>query len=99
MLSCQTVRTLHTILGSNLSCPIMGTGIRIVPDGNVGTGFRQALGNSQTDSSTGTTDNSCLALQGEHGQQTGVLRSNSVVVDKESIAIDGSGSHGVQGEV
>ena len=87
------LRTLDAVLGGNLGRPLVATAVGTPPQGDVGTGFSQAMGHGQTDARTGTCNNGRLALEGEHAQQAGVGGSDSVLVDEESILYR-TGSHG-----
>lgn len=85
--------TLNTVLLGNLRCALNGLWVRIVPQGNVGTGFSQAVRDGKSNTRAGTGHNGSLALEGEHVHQAGVLGGNGVVVDEESI-LNWASSHG-----
>lgn len=81
----DSLRTLNTILFSDLGGPFYTLGVAIVPHGHIGTSLGQTLSNGQPDTGASTGNNCSLPLEGEHAHETGVLRSSGVVVDKESI--------------
>lgn len=62
------VATLHTVFGSNLSCTLVAFVVRVVPQRDVGSGFRETLSHGKTDSGTSAGDDGGLALQGEQAQ-------------------------------
>lgn len=64
----------------------------MIGNGDVCTSFRETVGYLEADTSTGTSDDGSLALEGEEAKQAGVLRGGRVVVDEESIG-DRIGSH------
>jgi hypothetical protein len=58
----------------------------VVPDGHVGAGFGESLGDSQSNvTCAGTGYNGGLALEGEEGEDTVRLGSHRGVVDKLSV--------------
>lgn len=89
----DSLRTLNTVLFSDLGSPLDTLSIAIVPHGHIGTSLCQTLSNGQTDTGTGTGNNGSLPLEGEHAHETGMLRSSGVVVDKESIFGNRVSSH------
>lgn len=64
----------------------------MIGNGDVCTSFRETVGHLEADTSTSTSDNGGLALEGEEAEQARVLRGGRVVVDEESIG-DRIGSH------
>lgn len=89
----DSLHTLNTVLFGDLGGPLDTLGIAIVPHSHIGTSLRQTLSNGQTDTSASTGNNCSLSLEGEHTHEAGVLRSSSVVVDKESILGNGVSCH------
>lgn len=87
------LRTLDTVLFSDLGSPLDALSIAIVPHGHIGTSLGQTLSNGQTDTGTSTGNNGSLSLEGEHAHEAGMLRSSGVVVDKESIFGNRVSSH------
>lgn len=89
----DSLRTLNTVLFSDLDSPLDTLSIAIVPHGHIGTSLGQTLSNGQTDTGTSTSNNRSLSFEGEHAHEAGVLRSSGVVVDKESIFGNRASSH------
>lgn len=55
--------------------------VAVVPDGDVGTGLSEGVGNGETDSSSGAGDDGGASLEGEEREDTvGVLGCLGVVV-------------------
>lgn len=72
--------TLYAIGLLNVGSTLNGLLVAVVPDGNVGTGLGEALGNGKTNTSASAGDNGGLALEGEEGKDAVVLGSNGVVL-------------------
>lgn len=85
-------RTLDSVLLSHLSRTLRTLGVASIPHGHVGSSLGQTVSDGETDTGTGTSNNGSFSLQRKHAHQTGMLGSNSVVVDKQSI-LNRIGSH------
>lgn len=72
--------TLHAILLLDLGGTLDGLLVAVVPDGDVGAGLSETLGDGQTDTGASTGDDGGLALQGEEREDLVLLGGSSVVL-------------------
>jgi hypothetical protein len=84
--------TLNTVLLGNLGGTLNSFCVGFIPQCHIGTGLSQALGNSETNTGSGTSDDGSLAFERKHAHQARVLGGNGVVMDEKSI-LDRKGSH------
>lgn len=86
--------TLDTVCLLNLLGALKSLLVAVVPDGDVGTGLGETLGNSETNTGAGTRDNGGLALEGEKRHKTVILGGDGVVVGEVTLLGDGFVRHG-----
>lgn len=72
--------TLHAILLLDLGGTLDGLLVAVVPDGDVGAGLSETLGDGQTDTGASTGDDGGLALEGEEREDLVLLGGGSVVL-------------------